>query len=169
MLYRKIRLNKDLKCEYSIDTLGVVVNETTGVTLKGTTITKKNRYVKVHLDKFYPLHLLVAEHFIPNPLNLPQVNHIKGERYINTASNLEWCTSKQNVQHAYDTGLKTNKGEKNPISLLTETDVISIWSLRHSTLTARQIRDKLKLPVSVGAIKSVRQGKNWSHITSKLV
>ena len=91
MLYRKVKLNldNDLLCEYSIDTLGVVINETERRVLKGTTITKKNRYVKIHLDKFYALHILVAKHFIPNPLNLPQVNHKNGNRMINAAWNLE--------------------------------------------------------------------------------
>jgi len=168
MLYRKIKLNKDLTCEYSIDTLGVVINETTGVALKGTTVTKKNRYVKIHLDKFYPLHILVAKHFIDNLFGFPQVNHIDGDRYNNAASNLEWNTSRMNVSHAYRIGLKTNNGEKNPISILTEEDVISIWRLRNTKLTARQVRDKLKLSVGVDSVKSIRQGKNWSWLTSTL-
>jgi hypothetical protein len=168
MSYRKVKLNKDLKCEYSIDTLGVVVNETKGYVLKGTSINKNNRYVKIHLDKFYPLHRLVAEHFNPNPDNLPQVNHKDGNRYNNTASNLEWCSAKDNVKHAYSSGLKTNKGEINPVSKLTERDVKLIWSLRNTKLTARQIRDRLGLKVSVASVKSVRQGKNWSWLTDTL-
>jgi len=168
MLYRKIKLNKDLKCEYSIDTLGIVTNETTGVQLRGTSITKKNRYVKIHLDKFYALHRLVAEHFLDNPHNYTQVNHIDGDRYNNAADNLEWCSASMNVLHAYRTHLKTNKGEKNPIAKLREEDVINIWKLRNTKLTARQIRDRLKLSVGIASIKSVRQGKNWSWLTSTL-
>lgn len=169
MTYRKIKLNKELHDEYTIDTLGVIRNETKGKTLKGTSITKNNRYTKVHLDKFYPIHRLVAEHFLDNENNLPQVNHIDGNRYNNSVSNLEWCTAKYNVQHAYNSNLKTNKGINNPISKLTEEDIIKIWSLRNTTLTARQIRDRLKLSVGIEAVKLVRQGKNWSHITRNLV
>lgn len=169
MSYRKAILQfEDLKHTFSIDTDGIVRNETNGKTLKGTSISKNNRYVKIHLDKFYALHRLVAETFVPNPDNLPQVNHIDGNRYNNCASNLEWVSSSSNIKHAYSTGLKTNKGEKNPISKLTEEDVRRIWSLKDTSLTARQIRDRLKLNVGVAAVKSVRNGTNWSHITKDL-
>ena len=55
--------------------------------------------------KSVPIHRLVAETFIPNPDNLPQVNHIDGNRYNNTINNLEWCTSEQNIEHAIKTNL----------------------------------------------------------------
>ena len=147
--------------EYVLSEDGRVYNVTKKTYLKGTSITKMNRYVKVHVDKFRPLHRLVAEAFVPNPQNLPQVNHIDGNRLNNAASNLEWCSASANVQHAYTTGLKTNTGEVNPISILTEQDVRNI---RASSGTARQIRDTLKLRVGVAAVKSARSGKTWGHV-----
>ena len=67
-MYSKVNLNiKNLRKEYTIDTDGVVFNVTNGRVLKGTSISKRNRYVKIRLDKTYALHRLVAEHFIPNP------------------------------------------------------------------------------------------------------
>ena len=56
--------------------------------------------------KYFLIHRLVAMAFIPNPNNLPQVNHIDGNKENVCASNLEWCTCRENIQHAYDKGLK---------------------------------------------------------------
>ncbi len=168
-MYSKVKLNiPNLADEYTIDTLGIVHNVTKGKALQGTSVTKNNRYVKIHLDKFYPLHRLVAIHFLPNPTSLPQVNHVDGNRLNNTVSNLEWCSSRDNVRHAYSIGIKSNHGELNPFRKLTEADVIKIWAMRFTKLTALQIRDKLNLKVCVGTIKGIRTGKNWHSVTSML-
>lgn len=159
---RTVSLSFDgVQSNYTLSEDGSVYNEQKQKFLKGTSVTKQNRYVKVHVDKFRPLHRLVAEAFVPNPKNLPQVNHIDGNRLNNAATNLEWVSASANVQHAYSTGLKHNRGESNPVRILTEKNVRDI---RNTSGTARQIRDHLGLRVSVACVKSVRNGKTWSHV-----
>jgi hypothetical protein len=65
-----------------------------------------------HMNYTKSIHRLVAEHFLDNPNNYPEVNHKFGNKDDNRSCVLEWCTRLQNMQHAHKTGLKVNKGSR---------------------------------------------------------
>jgi len=69
------------------------------------TVTKNNE------SKTLRIHRLVGELFIPNPSNLPCINHKDGVKSNNKESNLEWCTDSDNKLHAYANGLMKGGNE----------------------------------------------------------
>lgn len=91
---------------------------------------KKTRdgYLMVSLaGKTFRVNRLVAETFIPNPLNKLSVNHIDGDKTNNRVDNLEWVTLSENMRHAYKNKLKVSKqGSENPNAKLSKEDVIQI-------------------------------------------
>lgn len=107
------------------------------------------------------VHRLVAETFIPNPHNKPEVNHIDGDKTNNCVNNLEWVTTSENAIHAFETGLREPKdqvGEKNTMAKLTKENVLSI---RKSTKKVETLANKFG--VSKSAIYKIKQGKRWSN------
>lgn len=85
---------------YEVSTLGRVRNKKTGRVLKAADI---GGYYSVGLScgktKSYSVHQLVAQAFLPNPENKPQVNHLDKNGLSNKVTNLEWVTNKENSIH----------------------------------------------------------------------
>lgn len=106
---------KDFEGVYSVSEDGKVWSHKANKFIKP--FMKNNGYLFVKLFKQYDatakkrvyayrhLHRVVAEAYLPNPNNLPCVNHIDGNKLNNSVENLEWCSRSQNMQHAVKTGL----------------------------------------------------------------
>ena len=105
---------------YQVSNMGRVKRLSTGYYRRTEKILKpqlqNNGYLHIKLSqkdktKCILVHRLVAQVFIPNPNNLPQVNHINEDKTDNRVENLEWCTQKYNIN--YGNGIskrvKTNK------------------------------------------------------------
>lgn len=106
------------------------------------------------------LSRLVAIAFIPNPKNKPQVNHLNGKD-DNRAESLEWNTSKENINHAWETGLSTPKnGILNGNSVLTEKEVIEIRAIKG--ISKREIATLYN--IGEAAVGKIIHRQRWNHI-----
>lgn len=137
----------------------------------------KGVYLKPSVIKGYPMvvfsvgnkrvgkkiHRLVAEAFIPNPKNKPQVNHKNGQKEDNSVENLEWCTSLENIRHSFEKGLNSGKkGEKHPLSKLKKEDVINIRLLHKHGVLSTMLSEYYN--VHQKTIRNIVNKETWTHI-----
>ena len=97
-----------------------------------TVILRKNKVNKLH-----SIHRLIATAFIPNPDNLPQVNHIDGNKSNNNVDNLEWCTHLENMRHAFKTGLVNRKP-------LTNEQKLKVSKATKEVMNRLEVKEKMK-------------------------
>lgn len=106
------------------------------------------------------VHRLVAIQFLPNPRNLPEVNHKDGNHNNNSVYNLEWCTAEYNRRHALENRLYKIE-EDSPRAKLTKQDVINIYkdweTCKQKTTLAK------KYNVSDALIGEIVRGVRWSR------
>lgn len=132
-----------------------------------------NSYVQLilYVDKVrcnFLGHRVIAEHYLPNPLNLEQVNHKNLIKWDNRVSNLEWCTRSENAIHARENGRFDNvdkvKGEQHPNTKLTNEEVLfirqSYKSLKNTATLYLQFADK----ISRSGFDKICYGVGWKHI-----
>lgn len=87
--------------------------------------------------KYYKIHRLVAETFINNPKNLPEVNHIDGNKQNNTVDNLEWVTTSENQLHSC---YKLHNKIRKVFQYTLDNKLIQIWD------SAKIASKELKIP-----------------------
>jgi hypothetical protein len=109
---------------YVVDRTGNIFSMVRGRCLlkswgNGSGYLKVNLYKNGICKKHY-IHRLVAKAFIPNPNNLPEVNHKDGNKYNNSVDNLEWCSRQENIEHSFNTHLQQRAY---PVEIITPSSV----------------------------------------------
>lgn len=113
------------------------------------------------------VYRLVANAFIPNPDNKPQVNHIDGNKDNNCDWNLEWVTSKENIEHAIKHNLMTagvGSGENHPCSTITEKTARYICELLEQNELSYDEISKLT-GASCSVIGKIKNGYRWKNVS----
>lgn len=110
----------------------------------------------------FSLHRLLGRHFIPNPNNLPCINHIDGNPRNNSLDNLEWCTYQENTIHAYKIGL-CEVGENHSAAKLTTNEVIKIRQLYTPNTYSFNMLAK-QFGVTKQSIMAIIARRTWKHI-----
>lgn len=133
---------------------------------------KKTGYVMVHAKgKLLLLHRLVAKAFIPNPQELPEVNHKDGNKQNNRVDNLEWITRHQNARHAHNNGFydnarklssERNRGAGSHLARMNETSVKEIRQFRADGFSCAWIANRYGITAS--NVSAIVNRKTWKHI-----
>lgn len=79
------------------------------------------------VKKPFYVHRLVAEAFIPNPSNLPQVNHKNEQKHLNFVENLEWCSAKYNMNYGTARDRTSEKQRKSVYQYTMEGELVNIF------------------------------------------
>lgn len=158
-----------------IDFSGRIYDEVTGH-IRCPSFEKVKGYyeIKVHREDntLYHTHAhrLIMSVFYPvENMNNLVVNHIDGIKTNNSFNNLEWCTSKENTQHAIRTGLMKTSGEDHPMAKLTKEQVQEICKeLSESSYRGQFVDIAAKYNVTPTTIQRISYGKNWTDDSSEI-
>lgn len=142
---------------YEVKPNGEVINTKKGIVLNPSKF--KNGYLCVSLyknrkKKTFHVHRLVAEAFIPNPDNLPCVNHKDENKANNSVENLEWCTNKYNNSYGTRNERIGKVKSKTVLQLRMDGSLVRVWS---STAEVER-----QLGYSPGNISQCCRGKRHS-------
>ena len=121
------------------------------------------RLCKEGVGKGFSVHRLVAQAFIPNPNNLPQVNHIDEEKTNNIVDNLEWCTAEYNVKY----GTRTDKTSKQILQITSENKVVRFWKSIRNVENVLGFSNSNIQKCCVGK-KNTAYGYKWQYVDDYL-
>ena len=143
---------------YFIDQNGNVYSEFIGRCLKPS-LRGGYKFVQLQMDDGkihnWLIHRLMALTFIPNPQNLPEIDHIDGDRFNNKIDNLRWVTKKQNQNNPISKEKRTfaiRQKQGIPVKAFFEGKEIGEYSCLmeaakdlqlHCTLISKQVRGKI--------------------------
>lgn len=142
------------------------------------TDTKKPKYTYKHKSGYIHLtykesgkqkskkvHRLVAKEFCDNPESKHCVNHRDGDKSNNVFYNLEWCTHKENMRHAYGNNMIARRGEANSKAKLTENEVHEICKCYEQGIKPKEVIERFGVTRNQ-AIK-IKSKTSWKNITTQ--
>lgn len=102
---------------------------------------KQNEYYKITLYKNaqyknYAIHRLVAKAFIPNPDNLPEINHKDENKLNNCITNLEWCDKKYNINYGHSANIRNEKNKNRGLKMTKSVQCIETGIIYSSIIEA---------------------------------
>lgn len=115
--------------------------------------------------KTLKVHRLVALAFVPNPHNLPEVNHIDLDPNNNNATNLEWTDRRGNIRHSFSKNTKRNNsvGESRPASVLKEHQVLEMRAkYAAGGTTFADLGREYK--IDDGGVAKIIRRQAWKHL-----
>lgn len=152
--------------KYQISNYGNVRNKHTGLLLKPNYNKKGYQFVNLSISKTrhikWYIHRLVGFHFIDNPQNKPQINHIDGNPSNNCVNNLEWVTNEENQRHAVLHNLHY-QGETHKDSKFTEESVRLLPELVKIGFSIPQL-SRLTGVAKIN-VEKVIKGKSWRALS----
>lgn len=108
-------------------------------------------------SKSYLVHRLVAIHFIDNPKNLPEVDHVDNDRANCHHSNLRWISRKNNILRSFTEGNRIRQAYPQKLS---EQDAVDICTSTESKWALAK-----KYNISVSHVREIKRGKVWASAT----
>ena len=173
--FRKL---KSLKFLYEINEDGILRNVKSKKIVQG--YCEKNGYIRVRIENKClgkvirtTIHRLVAEAFIPNPNNKPEINHIDSIRHHNNVSNIDWVTHSENMKHSFYKGINTEgitkyrESARKQVTNGKET-FISISSAAEWLASSGKAKNKTSAIAGISAVINNRRktfgGYKWSVV-----